>query len=110
MIMYTKALNRLHQAERIGLNDENNNPICEGDILQAASGFRYIVIWNEFINDFAMYFVSCFRDMIIHPYMRATYMEDSNPMCRLFIDFWHLKVTDNIDRNPSVLSGSLLAG
>ena len=106
--MYRKALIRLHQAELIGLNDENNNPIREGDILRAASGLKYIVIWNEFINNFSMYFVSCFKDMIKSPYMRATYLEDSNPMCREVIDFWHLKVADNLDKHPSLLSETSL--
>lgn len=106
--MYRKILNRLHQAEWIGLNDENNNPIREGDILCADSGFCYIVIWNEFINNFAMYFVSCFKDMIIHPHTRETYMADSNPICSQFIDFWHLKVTGNIDKRPYMLNESSL--
>ena len=106
--MYSAAFNRQHQAELIGLNDENNRPIREGDILCAASGLRYIVIWNEFINNFSMYFISCFKDMIRSPYMRETYLEDSNPMCKAFVDFWHLKVTDNIDKRPSVLNDAYL--
>jgi hypothetical protein len=107
--MYRNALQRHHQAELIGLNDDNNNPIREGDILYAASGFRYIVIWNEFINDFIMLFVSCFRDMVVHPYTRETYMENCNPMSPLFVDFWHLRVMDNIDNNPAVLNDSSLS-
>ena len=43
---------RKKQAEYIGINDIQGNPIREGDILKAKSGFRHVVIWNPYINGF----------------------------------------------------------
>lgn len=106
--MYKKALDRLHQSEYVGLKDMDGKTIKEGDILRAPSGFRYIVIWNEYINNFCILFVSCFKDMILHPYTRGTYLEDSNPICKEVIEFWHLNISDNLDKRPFLLSTPLV--
>lgn len=106
--MYKKALDRLHQAECVGLKDMDGKTIKEGDILRAPSGFRYIVIWNEYINNFCMLFVSCFKDMIQYPYTRETYLENCNPLCKEFIEFWHLNISDNLDKRPCLLSSLLI--
>ena len=102
--MYTAASKRLHKAEAIGLKDNEGKDIHEGDILFAPSGFKYIVIWNEYINNFCMLFVSCFKDMTRNPYTRRLYLQDSNPLCGQVIDFWKLIVRDNLDQRPSVLT------
>lgn len=98
------AYRRERQAEYIGVNDVQGNPIHEGDILKGRSGFRHVVIWNPYINGFSMFFIPVYNDMKRNPYMKPVYMEDDYAVGEEIVKFWGLTVNDNMDSHPAAMN------
>lgn len=92
-----------HQAVYIGLQDVQGQPVREGDVLKRENSFRFVVTWNEFINDYSILPVPCYNSMRKGVSRRAQYLEDSNPLKKEVVDSWKLKIKCNIYENPEEL-------
>ena len=87
----------------VGLSDIQGTPVQEGDVLKRENSFRFVVTWNEFINDYSILPVPCYNSMRKGVSHRAQYLEDSNPLKKEVVDSWKLKIKCNIYENPEEL-------
>ena len=87
----------------IGIHDIQGVPVREGDILKAENSFRFVVLWNEFINDYSILPVPCYNSMRKGYVRKYLYLENSNPLKKEVVDSWKLKIKCNIYENPEEL-------
>ena len=97
-----------HQAAYIGLQDVQGQPVREGDVLKAENSFRFVVIWNEFVNGYCILPVPCYNSMKKNERRREQYLEDLNPLRKEVVDCWKLKIKCNIYENSSELNNNEL--